>query len=225
MLYQCDHVRLGHTVVPLDLHTPIDMRAPGAAWGMYALECAMDELAYKLNIDPLELRLKNYAERDQNEDKPFSSKELRECYRQGAEKFGWAQRHPQPRSMREGDQLIGWGMATGVWEALYVPASAKAVLTADGKLDGEQRNGRHRHRNVHDHDANRGRNAGPADGKRDVQTRRFLIAASARRRRFVDGGYGRLGGQGSLRGGARKVVRARAASGRAHRLPTRNWKT
>ena len=118
VLYQCDNVKLGHKVVPLDLHTPIDMRAPGAAWGVYALECAMDELAYKLNIDPLELRLKNYAERDQNEDKPFSSKELRECYRQGAEKFGWAKRHPQPRSMRDGDHLIGWGMATGVWEAL-----------------------------------------------------------------------------------------------------------
>ena len=78
----------------------------------------MDELAYKLGIDPLELRLKNYAEKDQNQDKPFSSKELRECYRQGAEKFGWARRHPQPRSMRDGDHLIGWGMATGVWEAL-----------------------------------------------------------------------------------------------------------
>ena len=101
----------------LDLHTPCDMRAPGAAWGVYALECAMDELAVKLGIDPVELRLKNYAERDQNEDKPFSSKELRACYRQGAERFGWARRNPQPRSMREGDTLIGWGMASGVWEA------------------------------------------------------------------------------------------------------------
>jgi xanthine dehydrogenase YagR molybdenum-binding subunit len=135
VLYQCDHVRLGYTVVPLDLYTPLDMRAPGAASGVYALECAMDELAYKLGVDPLDLRLKNYAEKDQNHDKPFSSKELRACYRQGAETFGWAKRHPQPRSLRDGDQLIGWGMATGVWEALYVPVSAKAVLTADGQLE------------------------------------------------------------------------------------------
>lgn len=134
MLYQCDNTRHEHKVVQLDLYTPIDMRAPGAAWGVYALECAMDELADTLKIDPLEFRLKNYAERDQNEDKPFSSKELRECYRQGAEKFGWAQRPREPRSMQKGNQLIGWGMATGAWEAQQRQASAKAVLTLDGHL-------------------------------------------------------------------------------------------
>jgi xanthine dehydrogenase YagR molybdenum-binding subunit len=134
LLYRCDHVTLGHRVVQLDLNTPCDMRAPGAAWGLYALECAMDELAAKAGIDPVELRLKNYAERDQNEDKPFSSKALRACYRQGAERFGWARRNPEPRSMREGDTLIGWGMAGGVWDAWQLPAAAKAVLTADGKL-------------------------------------------------------------------------------------------
>ena len=101
------------------------MRAPGAVWGVYALECAMDELAVKLGIDPVELRLKNYAEEDQNEDKPFSSKELRECYRQGAERFGWARRDPEPRSMREGTTLIGWGMAGGVWEAMQQKAAAQ----------------------------------------------------------------------------------------------------
>jgi xanthine dehydrogenase YagR molybdenum-binding subunit len=134
LLYRCDNVKLDHKVAQLDVNTPIDMRAPGAAWGVYALECAMDELAVKLGVDPVELRLKNYTERDQTEDKPFSSKELRACYRQGAEKFGWAKRNPQPRSMREGNTLIGWGMASGIWEALQAPAAAKAVLTADGKL-------------------------------------------------------------------------------------------
>ncbi|AKJ04980.1 xanthine dehydrogenase YagR molybdenum-binding subunit [Archangium gephyra] len=134
LLYQCDNVRLDYKVAQLDTYTPIDMRAPGAAVGVYALECAMDELAYAAGIDPLELRLKNYAERDQNEDKPFSSKELRACYQQGAERFGWARRTPAPRSMREGKQLIGWGMATGVWEAMQQEASAKAVLSIDGKL-------------------------------------------------------------------------------------------
>jgi xanthine dehydrogenase YagR molybdenum-binding subunit len=135
MLYRCENTRLEHKVVQLDVNTPADMRAPGAAWGLYALECAMDELAYQLGVDPLELRLKNYTERDQNEDKPFSSKELRECYRQGAAKFGWARRNPEPRSMKDGDQLIGWGMATGVWESDQLMAGAKAVLTADGKLN------------------------------------------------------------------------------------------
>jgi xanthine dehydrogenase YagR molybdenum-binding subunit len=134
MLYRCDNARFEHKVAQLDVYTPIDMRAPGATWGVYAIECAMDELAYKLGIDPLELRLKNYAEKDQNQDKPYSSKELRECYRQGAEKFGWSRRNPNPGSMQDGDHLIGWGMATGVWEAMRFAADAKAVLTADGKL-------------------------------------------------------------------------------------------
>jgi xanthine dehydrogenase YagR molybdenum-binding subunit len=134
MLYQCDNVRLDYKLVDLDTYTPIDMRAPGAVLGVYALESAMDELAYAAGIDPLELRLKNYAERDQNEDKPFSSKELRACYQKGAERFGWARRTPAPRSMRDGKQLIGWGMATGIWEAMQQEASAKAVLCIDGKL-------------------------------------------------------------------------------------------
>ncbi len=134
LLYRCDNVRLEHEVAQLDLYTPIDMRAPGAVWGVFAIECAMDELAVKLGVDPVELRLRNYTERDQNADKPFSSKELRACYRKGAERFGWAGRDPAPRSMREGDTLVGWGMASGVWEATQQAASAKAVLTADGRL-------------------------------------------------------------------------------------------
>ncbi|MCU1287067.1 MAG: aerobic-type carbon monoxide dehydrogenase, large subunit CoxL/CutL-like protein [Acidobacteriales bacterium] len=133
-LYQCDNVKLGHKVVHLDFCTPCDMRAPGAVWGLYAIESAMDELAYKLRMDPLELRLKNYTERDLNNNKPFSSKELRECYRQGAERFGWSKRNPEPRSMRDDGSLIGWGFATGAWDAMHFPASAKAVLSADGKL-------------------------------------------------------------------------------------------
>jgi xanthine dehydrogenase YagR molybdenum-binding subunit len=134
LLYRCENVRLDHRLAPLDLCTPLDMRAPGAAWGVYALECAMDELAVKLGVDPIELRLRNYADRDQNKDKPFSSKELRACYREGAARFGWARRSPEPGSMREGDTLVGWGMASGVWEASQRPASARAVLTADGRL-------------------------------------------------------------------------------------------
>jgi xanthine dehydrogenase YagR molybdenum-binding subunit len=134
LLYRCDNASFSHKLVRLDVYTPIDMRAPGATWGVYALECAMDELATELGIDPLELRLKNYAEGDQNEGLPFSSKELRACYRQGAERFGWSRRSPEPRSMRDGNALIGWGMATGVWEVMQESATAKALLTADGML-------------------------------------------------------------------------------------------
>lgn len=134
LLYRCDNVKLDHRVVQLDLPSPGDMRAPGAVWGVIPLECSLDELAATLKIDPIKLRLKNYADKDANENKPFSSKELRECYRQGAEKFGWAARNPEPRSMREGETLIGWGMAGGIWEAFHLEASAKALLSADGRL-------------------------------------------------------------------------------------------
>ena len=134
MLYHCDHVQLTYKLLPLDVFTPLDMRAPGAALGLIGLECAMDELACALAIDPVQLRLLNYAERNQNEDKPYSSKELRACYAQGAERFGWSKRNPEPRSMRHDRQLIGWGMAGGVWEAMQQKASARASLDRDGKL-------------------------------------------------------------------------------------------
>jgi xanthine dehydrogenase YagR molybdenum-binding subunit len=94
----------------------------------------MDELAYALKMDPLALRLKNYAERAPVEDKPYSSKELRACYELGAARFGWNNRPLEPRSMREGHELIGWGMATGVWDAMQMFARASAVLYADGSL-------------------------------------------------------------------------------------------
>jgi len=134
LLYTCDNIKLGYKLVSVDQYTPIDMRAPGAAHGMHALEVAMDELAYKLKMDPLALRLKNYAERAPVEDKPFSSKELRACYSQGAAKFGWDKRPLEPRSMREGAELVGWGMATGVWDAMQMFARASAVMHADGRL-------------------------------------------------------------------------------------------
>lgn len=134
VLYNCDHVKLSHKLVAIDAYTPLDMRAPGGVTGMYALESAMDELSYKIGIDPVEFRLKNYSQMDQIEGKPFSSKELTECFRQGAERFGWSKRKPEPRSMKEGNQLIGWGVATGAWEAKQKPASAHAILTKEGKL-------------------------------------------------------------------------------------------
>ena len=134
-LYTCPASALDYRLVKLDLATPCDMRAPGGATGVYAIECAMDELAYAAGIDPLELRLKNYSDKDQSEDKPYTSKELRACYRQGAEKFGWSRRSRAPRSMREGHELVGWGMATGIWEALQMKAGAKVALGLNGDLE------------------------------------------------------------------------------------------
>jgi xanthine dehydrogenase YagR molybdenum-binding subunit len=133
--YACPNVALDHQLARLDLYTPIDMRAPGAATGVNAFEAAIDELAYELRMDPLELRLKNYAESDQNEGKPFTSKALRDCYARGAEAFGWAGRSFEPRSMRDGRELVGWGMATGVWEASQARAQARATLSSEGRLE------------------------------------------------------------------------------------------
>ena len=131
-VYACPNYHGPLTIVETDLHTPTWMRAPGAVSGMFALECALDELAYALKIDPLELRLINYAEVDPENGKPFSSKALKECYRLGAETFGWKTRNPEPRSMRDGRLLVGWGMATGVWGAFMSPATARITYRADG---------------------------------------------------------------------------------------------
>lgn len=131
-VYACPNLYAPTKITDTDLNTPTWMRAPGAVSGMFALECAMDELAYALKVDPLELRLINYAEVDPESGKPFSSKALKECYRLGAEKFGWKQRKMEPRSMRDGRLLVGWGTATGVWGAFQSPASAKITFRADG---------------------------------------------------------------------------------------------
>jgi xanthine dehydrogenase YagR molybdenum-binding subunit len=136
LLYKCANAQYTHKLERLDLPTPGDMRAPSATTALFALESAMDELAIALKLDPVELRLRCYSDTDQNEGGvPFSSKNLRECYRQGAEAFGWAKRNPEPRSMRDGGDLVGWGMATGVWEALQVPITVRIRLTANGHAE------------------------------------------------------------------------------------------
>jgi xanthine dehydrogenase YagR molybdenum-binding subunit len=133
-LYPAEHTNLEHKLVPLDVFSPLDMRAPGGSTGIHAIESTMDDLSYQLGLDPLELRLLNYTEIDGTTDKPYSSKELMECYRQGAAKFGWAKRSPEPRSMRRGSKLVGYGMATGIWEVNRLLARAEATMTAEGKL-------------------------------------------------------------------------------------------
>jgi xanthine dehydrogenase YagR molybdenum-binding subunit len=135
LLYKSANTKFVHKLARLDVPTSSDMRAPGAATGVYALECAMDELAVALKTDPLQLRLQCYSDRDQSGDLPYTSKQLRECYRQGATAFGWAKRKAEPRSMRDGHELVGWGMATGIWEALQMPTAVRIVLTANGHAE------------------------------------------------------------------------------------------
>ena len=136
LLYHAPHTQQSHRLAALHTNTPSDMRAPGAVIGMFAIESAMDELAHRLGMDPIELRLANYTQRDENVDKPFTSKSLRACYERGAEAFGWERRQAEPRSMRgeAKHELIGWGMATGVWETMVYQTSARATLSAHGQL-------------------------------------------------------------------------------------------
>ena len=135
LLYDCKNTKLTYELAKIDTYTPADMRAPGAVLGVFALESAMDELAYATGIDPVALRLLNYTEKDENEGKEFTSKALKACYKEAAERFGWSRRSPAPRSMREGNELIGWGMATGVWEAQVMDTQARATIHADGTLE------------------------------------------------------------------------------------------
>ncbi|MEH1834125.1 MAG: xanthine dehydrogenase family protein molybdopterin-binding subunit [Nostoc sp.] len=132
MIYACPNIETSHRLVQLDEGTPTFMRAPGESSGSFALESAMDELAYALNIDPVELRLRNHADVDPSKGLPWSSKSLIQCYRLGAQKFGWQKRNPKPRSMRDGNYLIGWGMATATYPTNRSPASAIARIMADG---------------------------------------------------------------------------------------------
>jgi xanthine dehydrogenase YagR molybdenum-binding subunit len=134
LLYDCPNEETSHHLVRLNVGTPTFMRAPGEASGTFALESAFDELAHALQMDPIALRLKNYAEADPDTGKPWSSKSLRECYALGAEHFGWARRNPTPGSMRDGDQLVGMGMATSTYPARRMAASAEACVYPNGRV-------------------------------------------------------------------------------------------
>jgi xanthine dehydrogenase YagR molybdenum-binding subunit len=133
MLYNVPNLLVTHSLIPLNLNTPCPMRAPGEAPGLFALESAIDELADKLGIDPLELRLRNYAEVDPSSHLPFSGKHLRECYAKGAEAFGWLRRNPKPGMTRSGRWLIGQGMATSTYPGNRSSSSARARITVDGR--------------------------------------------------------------------------------------------
>jgi xanthine dehydrogenase YagR molybdenum-binding subunit len=136
-MYSCPNVRSRYRLLQLDIGTPCHMRGPGEASGVYAIECAMDELAVALGIDPVELRRRNEPSIDEGENRPFSSRSLVKCFDLAAERFGWAQRNPEPGSMREGRLLIGWGTAAATYPALFAPASARVRLKADGTAEVE----------------------------------------------------------------------------------------
>ncbi|WP_223650270.1 xanthine dehydrogenase family protein molybdopterin-binding subunit [Hymenobacter psoromatis] len=132
--YACPNAQLTYRLVPLDLSTPCWTRGPGETTGSFALESAMDELSYALKMDPLALRLQNFAAVDPEGDKPWSSNYLRECYAQGAAKFGWEKRAPTPAATRDGGWLVGQGLAMGIYHASRAKASARVRLLPDGTL-------------------------------------------------------------------------------------------
>ena len=133
VLYATPALATSHEAVRIDTGTPLFMRAPGEAPSSAALESAVDELALACGMDPLAFRLKNYAELEPISGKPFSSKALRQCYEQGAERFGWASRPQAPRQMQdEAGMLVGWGMGTASFPAIMFQAKARAVLRQDG---------------------------------------------------------------------------------------------
>jgi xanthine dehydrogenase YagR molybdenum-binding subunit len=132
-IYASPAIATSHEAVRIDTGTPLFMRAPGEASGSAAAESAIDEMAFACGMDPLDFRLKNYAETEPMTGKPFSSKALRECYAQGAAQFGWTTRPLQPRQMRDAQgMLMGWGVGTACFPALMFQGQARAVLRRDG---------------------------------------------------------------------------------------------
>jgi xanthine dehydrogenase YagR molybdenum-binding subunit len=134
MLYACPNLAVTHRLVDLNMPLPTYMRAPGEASGVFALESAMDEMAAALKMDPIEFRLQNYADTDPHENKPFASKALPACYEQGARAFGWDRRSAKPRSMRDGNALVGWGFATSTYPTNRQPASVRVRLDRAGNV-------------------------------------------------------------------------------------------
>jgi xanthine dehydrogenase YagR molybdenum-binding subunit len=134
MLYAAPNRRISHRMVALDLPESASMRAPGEAVGMLALESAMDELAEKLGMDPIELRIKNEPLRNPEDGTPYSARKLVECMREGAELFGWRARSAKPGARREGNWLVGIGMAAAVRGNLLQPSSAEVTLSPGGRL-------------------------------------------------------------------------------------------
>ncbi|HXB92826.1 MAG TPA: xanthine dehydrogenase family protein molybdopterin-binding subunit, partial [Puia sp.] len=134
-LYHSPNANTRYKVVPLNVGVPAPMRGPGEATGSFALESALDELSYALKMDPIELRLKNYADTDLERNLPWSSKYLKECYQQGAERIGWSDRAVTPGTQRDGEWLVGYGIGCGAFGAYRSKTQAKIKLLADGSVN------------------------------------------------------------------------------------------
>ncbi len=134
LLYACPNVNTKYKLVSLNVNTPTPMRGPGEATGAFALESALDELSYAVNIDPIELRLRNYAETDPDNGRPYSSKFLRDAYQLGADRIGWSERKQKPGSLTESGWLAGYGMGGGLFGAHRSNATVKAIMMVDGNL-------------------------------------------------------------------------------------------
>ncbi|AWM35024.1 xanthine dehydrogenase family protein molybdopterin-binding subunit [Hymenobacter nivis] len=132
MLYECPTFESTYQLARANVMTSTFMRAPGEGPGSFAIECSMDDLAEKLGIDPLEIRLRNYAEKDPSTGQQWSSKSLKQCYARGAELFGWSKRNPKAGATRDGKLLVGWGMATASYPVHNSQGTARARLYADG---------------------------------------------------------------------------------------------
>jgi xanthine dehydrogenase YagR molybdenum-binding subunit len=133
-LYSCPNLEVTAGMVRRNVGAPAPMRGPGAVPGLFALESAMNELAIKLKMDPLELRIKNDAERDEGKNLPFSSRHLKECYLTGAEKIGWKQRTPEVGSMKRNGKIVGWGLGGASWAAARIPCTASVELCPNGRI-------------------------------------------------------------------------------------------
>jgi xanthine dehydrogenase YagR molybdenum-binding subunit len=134
-LYASPNVNTRYKVVALNVGVPAPMRGPGEATGSFALESALDELSYKLNIDPVELRLRNYTYMDPERNLPWSSKFLKECYQLGSERIGWDQRATRPGTQREGEWMVGYGIGCGAFGAYRNKSQAKIKLLPDGTVN------------------------------------------------------------------------------------------
>ncbi|MBT9527618.1 MAG: xanthine dehydrogenase family protein molybdopterin-binding subunit [Rhizobacter sp.] len=133
-LYACDHVRTTHRLKRVNGPQPIPMRAPGETPGLFALETALDELAWRCQLDPLELRRRNHADHDHHLDLPWTSNGLRECWQRAADSFGWSRRPLQPGRLSDGDWLVGWGMANAAYPVNRLACEAEVVLSEGGRV-------------------------------------------------------------------------------------------
>ena len=174
-----------HRLVPLDVPVASSMRAPGEAVGLLALECAMDELAERLNLDPIELRIRNEPAEDPERHVPYSSRHLIPCLREGARRFGWNKRQAKPGQVRDGRWLVGIGVAAATRGNPLVPIDGQRKARSGRDRHGADGDDGYRHRELHDPDADRRGDARCAAGRCPHGAGRYRVSVGRRFRRFI----------------------------------------